>query len=38
MQKIIYFDEVEKKCIDKAYQNFIDYAFENTDYFYVGIW
>ena len=33
MQKIIYFDEVEKKCIDKAYQNFIDYAFENTDYF-----
>ncbi|MCI8332191.1 MAG: hypothetical protein HFE78_05145 [Clostridiales bacterium] len=33
MQKIIYFDEVDKKCIGEAYSKFIDYAFENTDYF-----
>ena len=33
MQKIIYFDKVEEKCINETYQNFIDYAFENTDYF-----
>ena len=36
MDKVIYFDNQEQRmdsCSGQAYYNFLDYAFEQTDYF-----